>query len=58
MSPIPEGFCVMTKARLRNVFVLKIARKKQHRGGVPPASPRGSLGFESKVEPLLRATLY
>ena len=45
-------------------FILNLGRvfqnceEKQHRGGVPPASPRGRLSFESKVEPLLRAILY
>jgi hypothetical protein len=40
------------------MFILKLQGKKQHRGGVHPASPQGKLGIESKAEPPLKAILY
>jgi hypothetical protein len=57
MSLVIEGFRIMTRAKVRNMFVSKLQGKTTQRRG-SPASPRGRLGIESKVEPLLKAILY
>jgi hypothetical protein len=48
ISPVVEVFRIMTKARVRNVFIFKTIGKKQHREGFPLLAPEGGLVLKAR----------